>query len=80
MRINNNIFFFVSKNHRAILWYKFLTMTKYVGFMITYPLILFIICMYMEGERGRSYGGKQSQVEQKDEAGDGRGTHNEVDL
>ena len=57
-------------NHWAILWFKFLTKTKFVGVVITSPLMFWTIGMYMEGER--SYGGKQSQSEQKEEAGDGR--------
>ena len=55
-----------------ILWYKFLNKTKYVGHVITFPLTFVLVCMYMEGERERSQGGKHSQVEQRE--GDGRGT------
>ena len=44
-----------------------------MGHVITFVLAM-TVSMYMEGERERAYGGKQSHVEQKEEEGDGRGT------
>ena len=44
-RVNNNN---IRKNHTVIWWYSYLNKTKRMGFFITYPLTLIIVCMYKE--------------------------------